>query len=65
MRAEKEFGRRMMARMKGSKGPQQRGKKMENVLLDRHDLEFNWDYALCIRCTGLFFAFLQYKDNVS
>jgi len=27
MRAEKEFGRRMMARMKGSKGPQQRGKK--------------------------------------
>ena len=27
MRAEKEFGRRMMARMKGSKGPQQRGNK--------------------------------------
>ena len=27
MRAEKEFGRRMMARMKGSKGPQPRSKK--------------------------------------
>ena len=28
MRAEKEFGRRMMARMKGSKGPQHRGEKI-------------------------------------
>ena len=36
---------------------------MENVLLDRHDLEFNWDYALCIRCMRAFFCCLQTVRN--